>query len=93
MIVAKGWLTCLLYIPLFAIAPFAAVVCGLRAGAPTELAQAGAAAGLVAGGLGATPCAFSCPDESIPAIAVWYGATIVTCAGIGAKLGPRLLHW
>jgi hypothetical protein len=93
MIFAKGWLTCLLYIPHFALAPFAAVVCGLRAGAPTELPQAGAAAGLVAGGLSATACAFSCPDESIPAVAVWYGATIVACASIGARLGPRLLQW
>jgi hypothetical protein len=92
-IVAQGWLTCLLYIPLFAIAPFAAVVCGLRAGAPTELPRAGAAAGLVAGGLSATACAFSCPDESVPAIALWYGAAIVICVGFGAKLGPRLLQW
>jgi hypothetical protein len=93
MIVAKGWLTCLLYIPLFAIAPFVAVVCGLRAGAPTELSLAGAAAGLVAGGLSSTACAFSCPDDSVPAIALWYGTAIAICAGLGAKLGPRLLQW
>lgn len=93
MIVVKGWLTCLLYIPLFAIAPFAAVVCGLRAGAPTDLARAGAAAGLVAGGLSATACAFSCADDSIPSIALSYGLAIAICAGSGAKLGPWLLRW
>jgi hypothetical protein len=93
MIVVKGWLTCLFYIPLIAIAPFAAVVCGLRAGAPTNFARAGAAARLVAGGSSATACAFSCADDSIPSIALWYGLAIAICAGLGAKLGPRLLRW
>ena len=93
MIVVKGWLTCLLYIPLFAITPFAVVVCGLRAGAPTNYARAGAAAGLVAGGLSATACAFSCVDDSLPSIALWYGLAIAICAGLGAKLGSRLLRW
>lgn len=48
MLFGERWLTCLVSIPVFAIAPFAAVVCGLRTGAPTDLARSGAVAGLVA---------------------------------------------
>ena len=93
MIVVKGWLTCVRYVPLFAIASFAAIVYGLPAGAPTNDARAGGAAGLVAGGLSATACALSCVDDSLPSIALWYGLAIAICAGLGAKLGSRLLRW
>jgi hypothetical protein len=65
----------------------------LRKGAPTDLKRAGAIAGLVAGALGATAYAFHCLDDSIPFIAVWYGAMVALCASIGAFLGPRLLRW
>jgi hypothetical protein len=40
MIVGKESLTCLISIPLFAIAPLAAVLWALRTGAPTDLARA-----------------------------------------------------
>jgi hypothetical protein len=93
VLVAEGWLTCLFSIPVFAIAPFAAVICGLRTGAPTDLAGAGTAAGLAAGGLSATACSLACADDSLPSIALWYGLTTAICAGLGSKLGPRLLRW
>jgi hypothetical protein len=86
-------LACLLYIPLFAIAPFATVVWALRAGAPTHLARAGAAAGLVAGALGASACALPCADELYMGIAFSHGLAIEICAVLGGKLGPRLLRW
>jgi hypothetical protein len=59
----------------------------------TDLKRTGAIAGLVAGALGATAYAFHRPDDSIPFIAVWYGAMIALCASIGALLGPRLMRW
>lgn len=93
IIVGKDWLTCLIAIPLLAIVPFSAVISAIRTGAPTDRRGAGAVAGLVAGGLGAAACALSCPDESIPSIALWYGLTIGMCAAFGAGLGPRLLRW
>src|SRR5713226_7510243 len=69
MILGKESLTCLVSIPLFAIMPLAAIVWALRTGAPTDLTRAGAAAGLVAGGLSATAYALHCPDDSVPSIA------------------------
>src|ERR1700737_382176 len=88
MMFGMHWATCLLCIPLFAVVPFAALIWALRKGAPTNLRQAGAIAGLVAGALGAVAYAFHCPDDSIPFIALWYGRMVALCALLGAMLGP-----
>jgi hypothetical protein len=93
MIFGPEWLSCLVWIPLFAIAPFGALTWALRMAAPTELRRTGAVAGLVAGALGATAYAFHCPGDSIPFIAIWYGLPILFWTLLGAILGPRLLRW
>jgi len=93
MILGTEWAMCAFCIPLFAIFPFAALIWALRRGAPTNLKRTGALAGLVAGALGAVAYAFHCPDDSIPFIALWYGAMVGLCALMGALLGPRLLRW
>jgi hypothetical protein len=93
MILGTQWVTCLICIPLFAIVPFALLIWASRKGAPTNLKRTGAIAGLVAGALGATAYAFHCPDDSLPFMAIWYGAMVLLCAWIGARLGPWLLRW
>jgi hypothetical protein len=93
MIVGDQWLECLLSIPIIAIVPFAVSIWAVRRGAPTNLARAGAFAGLIAGGVSAMAYALHCTDDSLPFIAVWYGGTIVLCTLAGAALGPRLLRW
>lgn len=93
MVMGTDWTMCVLCIPLFATVPFIGLIWTLRQGAPTHLRRAGAAAGLVAGALGAIAYAFHCPDDSIPFIALWYGVMIGLCAGAGAVLGPRFLRW
>jgi hypothetical protein len=93
MLLGMNWVTCLFCIPLFAAIPFVALIWFLRKGAPTDLKRTGAIVGLVAGALGATAYAFHCPDDSIPFIALWYGAMVAFCAFVGALLGPRLLRW
>jgi len=93
MIVGDQWLECLLSIPIIAIVPFAAAIWAVRRAAPTNLARAGAFAGLIAGGVSAMAYALHCTDDSLPFVAVWYGGTIVLCTLAGAALGPRLLRW
>jgi hypothetical protein len=93
MVFEPQWATCLVCIPLFAVAPFASLVWALRRGAPTNLARAGAIAGLVAGALGAVVFAFHHSGGSVPFIAFWYAGPILACAVVGAILGPRLLRW
>jgi hypothetical protein len=84
---------CVLCIPFFSAIPLAALIWALRKGAPTRLKLCGAIAGIVAGGFGAAAYAFSCTSDTVPFIALWYGAAIMLCAVIGAQLGPRLLRW
>jgi hypothetical protein len=84
---------CLVCITFFAMVPFAALIWALRQGAPTRLSLSGAIAGVIAGGLGAAAYAFACMSDTIPFIAICYGAAIAICAFIGVQLGPRLLRW
>ncbi len=93
MTMGTHWVLCLYCIPLFAVVPFGLLIWALRLGAPTRLRRTGAMAGLVAGAIGAAAYAFHCPDDSLPFIALWYGASIGFCAAVGAMLGPRLLRW
>jgi hypothetical protein len=93
MILGDEWLECLLSIPIIAIVPFAVTIFAVRRAAPTNLTRAGAVAGLVAGGISAMAYALHCTDDSLPFVAIWYGATIVLCTLAGAALGPRLLRW
>jgi hypothetical protein len=85
--------SCLLCIPLFALAPFVALIWAMRKGAPTKLVRSGAVMGLVAGALGATVFALQYPSASIPFVVLWYGGLIGLCAAVGALLGPRVLRW
>ena len=93
MTTGTQWVMCLYCIPLFAAIPFVLLVWALRLGAPTHLTRTGAMAGLVAGAVGAAAYAFHCPDDSLPFIALWYGASIALCAAVGALVGPRVLRW
>jgi len=93
MLLGPQWVACLIYIPLFAVAPFVSLIWALRKGAPTNLVRTGACAGLVAGALAAAVCAFHHPDSSVLFITLWYGGPILLCALAGALLGPRLLRW
>jgi hypothetical protein len=72
---------------------FLVIVLGLRRLAPTRLALAGGAAGLLSGGLAAVVYGLYCQESTAPFVAVWYSAGIAGCALVGAVLGPRLLRW
>ncbi len=84
---------CLLCVMSFAAIPLAVLIWALRGGAPTRLEHCGATAGIVAGAIGAAAYAFNCASDSVPFIAIWYGAAVAICAFIGAQLGPRFLRW
>ena len=93
MVMGDQWLECLISVPIIAIVLFAVVIWAVRKAAPTNLVQAGAFGGLVAGGVSAVAYALHCTDDSLPFVALWYGGTIVLCTLAGAALGPRLLRW
>lgn len=95
MVQARGtnstW--CLRMIPLLALPPFIAAFLMLRSAAPTRPALAGAAAGLVAGAIGAALYALHCTDDSPLFVATWYGLAVLAVTGVGAIAGGRWLRW
>ena len=84
---------CVTSIIALSIAPLTALLMALRVGAPRSPATAGAAAGLLAGGLAATLYAIHCPDDSPLFVALWYAPVVVVIALAGAIIGHRLLRW
>ena len=84
---------CPIAIIVSAIPALVAVLIVLRGMAPTRLTRAGMAAGLLAGGVGASVYALWCRESTAAFVAVWYTLGIVACGGIGALLGPLVLRW
>ncbi len=92
-LVGSNWRTCLTAIPLMSLPLLAAALIGLRHGAPTRPAVAGAIAGLVSAGLAATLYASHCTDDSPLFVATWYSIATALVAAIGALAGSRVLRF
>ncbi len=84
---------CVVTIPLLALLPLAGVLHVLRDSAPASPALAGAAAGLLAGGIGAVLYGLHCTDDSPLFLAVWYVGGIVLVVAAGALAGRKWLVW
>jgi hypothetical protein len=93
LVLGQSWVACLANIPLLALPGLAAILWSLRGLAPTRLRLAGAAAGLLAGAIGATAYALYCPELAAPFLAVWYVLGVAVPTAAGALLGPRALRW
>lgn len=76
-----------------ALPALAVALWALRGLAPTRPVAAGAAAGLLAGALGALGYALACTEPALPFVAAWYTLGMLMTATLGALLGPRLLRW
>jgi hypothetical protein len=84
---------CVALIPLLSAAPLACLLHALRRGAPADPGLAGAVAGLLAGGVGATLYALHCTDDSPFFVAAWYSLAIAIVTLIGYATGRRWLRW
>lgn len=89
----QNYWRCLIAIPLFSLAPLAALLHAFRAGAAIAPDRAGALAGLAAAGLGASLYALHCTDDSPLFVLAWYSLASAITAGLGAIVGRRLLAW
>jgi len=87
------WKICALRILALSTPVFVAVLWLLRRMAPTRVALAGAAAGLFAGGVGATVYGMYCEETAAAFVVVWYSLGMAACAALGAVIGQRLLRW
>ena len=88
-----SWKMCALRIVAFATPVFGAVLWLMRRTAPTRPAMAGAAAGLLAAGVGATIYGLYCEETAAAFVVVWYSLGMALCAALGAVIGARLLRW
>lgn len=86
-----GW--CLLFIPMLAAVPLAALLTAMRRAAPANPTLAGAVAGLAAAAIAAALYAWHCPDDSPLFVATWYTLAGSLPTAIGALVGRRLLVW
>ena len=83
---------CLTAIPLMSLPLLVAALIGLRHGAPSRPAVAGAVGGLLSAGLAATLYASHCTDDSPLFVATWYTVATALVTATGALAGSRLLR-
>ena len=91
--VGKNSSICLVAIPLLSLPFLAGALIGLRHGAPSRPALAGALAGLLSAGLAATLYASHCTDDSPLFVAVWYTIATALVTAIGALAGAKWLRY
>jgi len=92
-LVGSNSLVCLAYVPVMGLGPLAIAIAVSRHGAPTRRTWAGAAAGLLAGGIAATFYATHCTDDSPLFVAVWYTLAIAVLAIVGAVAARLVVRW
>jgi hypothetical protein len=92
-VMGQTWSRCPFRIAVIALPAFGATLWALRRMAPTRPRLAGAAAGLLAGGVGATVYGLYCQETAAAFTAVWYTLGMLVWAAIGAAFGGRLLRW
>ena len=92
-LVGKNSRWCMLAIPAMSLPLLAGALFGLRHGAPSRPAQAGALAGLLSAGLAATLYASHCTDDSPLFVATWYTIATAVVTAIGAAVGSRVLRY
>jgi hypothetical protein len=89
----ETWRSCPFSIAFLALPTLLLLLLALRKLAPSQLAIAGFAAGILSGGLAATAYGLHCPERSASFVATWYAAGILLCGVIGAIAGRRVLRW
>ncbi len=87
------WWICPWMLMMLSLPALTAILWSMRSLAPTRLKQAGFAAGLVAGVVGAMGYSLACPETSVAFVAVWYSIGIVLTGWVGQWLGPKVLRW
>lgn len=92
MIGKNSWI-CMTAIPVLSLPILAGALMGLRHGAPSRPAVAGAVAGMLAAGLAATLYASHCTDDSPLFVATWYTLATALVTAIGALAGSKLLKY
>ncbi len=89
----ETWTSCPFLIAMLSAPVFVAVLWAIKGLAPTRLALAGSAAGLLSGAIGALVYSLHCPELEAPFLGFWYLIGMLIPTAAGGLLGPRLLRW
>jgi hypothetical protein len=89
----RTWAICPARILALSAPVFALVLWTMRRMAPTRLRLAGAAAGLLAGAVGAAVYGLYCEETAAAFVVVWYTLGVAASGAAGALVGPRVLRW
>ena len=92
-LMGRNSMVCLTAIPAMSLPLLAAALFGLRYGAPTRPALAGALAGMLSAGSAATLYAAQCTDDSPLFVATWYTIATALVTATGALAGPKVLRF
>jgi hypothetical protein len=92
-LIGKNSIPCMAAIPAMSLPLLAGALYGLRQGAPSRPAVAGAVAGMLSAGLAATVYASHCTDDSPLFVATWYTLATAVVATVGALVGRRVLRY
>ncbi|KGE09367.1 MULTISPECIES: DUF1109 domain-containing protein [Burkholderia] len=93
MVLGQTWKVCPFAISMLSIPGFVATLVALRSLAPTRLALAGAAGGLLSGAVATLVYCLHCPEMGVAFWGVWYLLGMLVPTVAGALLGPRVLRW
>ncbi len=93
LVFGATWRSCAFNIATLSIPLFAALLWAVKGLAPTRLALAGGAAGLLAGTTASVVYSLHCPELGAPFLGIWYPLGMLIPAALGALAGPRLLRW
>lgn len=88
-----GFPECVKRVPLLAAPTAILLFLSARAYAPTRLALAGAAIGALSAAVAILAYAWFCGIDSMAYVGVWYLATMLVSAALGALAGPWVLRW
>lgn len=93
MWLGHSWRRCPFNILALSVPTLALALLAMRRFAPTRLRPAGAAAGLLAGGVAATVYGLHCGETAPVFVVTWYSLGVALSAALGALLGPWALRW
>lgn len=92
-LMGSSWDKCPWRILVLSLPGLAILLWTMRRFAPTRPALAGAAAGLLAGGIAATVYGLHCQETAAPFVALWYSLGVMLSAIAGTLIGSRALRW
>jgi hypothetical protein len=93
MLLGHGWRQCTWLVVALSIPVFLGLWWAFKKLAPTQLAFAGAVAGLGSAAVSAIVYCIHCPADTAVFALAWYTLAFVIASGLGALAGTRLLRW